>query len=66
MSDKIEIDLINAYLPEQVLNMVKKIYQHEQTNEHTRHLIRFEMQRILGRDTDIVGFLNGNEDLDEG
>jgi len=58
-----KIDVINADLPQKCLNIVKSVYQHEQTNKHTRHLIRFEMQKLFGRDTDIVGFLEGEEDL---
>lgn len=59
----IKIDIINAHFPKQLMEMVRTIYQHERTNEHTRHLIRFELQKIFGRDTDIVGFLEDDEPL---
>ncbi len=58
-----KIDVINADFPQRCMEMVRKIYNHEQTNEHTRHIIRFELQDIFGRDTDIVGFLNDDEPL---
>ena len=64
MSNHVKIDLINADLPQKCLNIIKTIYQHEQTNRHTRHLIRFELQKLFGRDTDIRGFLEGEEDLE--
>lgn len=59
----VKIDIINAHFPKQLMEMVRTIYQHERTNEHTRHLIRFELQKIFGRDTDIVGFLEDDEPL---
>lgn len=59
----IKIDIINAHFPKQLMEMVRSIYRHERTNEHTRHLIRFELQKIFGRDTDIVGFLKDDEPL---
>ena len=63
MSNHVKIDLINADLPQKCLNIIKTIYQHEQANRHTRHLLRFEFQKLFGRDTDIRGFLEGDEDL---
>lgn len=62
MSD-IKIDVINAEFPKQCMEMVRNIYNHERTNEHTKHIIRLEMQKIFGRDTDIVGFLNSDEEI---
>jgi len=59
----IKIDIINAHFPKQLMEMVRSIYQHERTNEHTKHLIRFELQKIFGRDTDIIGFLEDDEPL---
>lgn len=58
-----KIDIINAHFPKQLMEMVRNIYNHERTNEHTRHIIRLELQKIFGRDTDIVGFLNDDEPL---
>ncbi|MCM3739227.1 hypothetical protein M3210_02980 [Oceanobacillus luteolus] len=59
----VKIDIINAHFPKQLMEMVRSIYNHEKTNEHTKHLIRFELQKIFGRDTDIVGFLKDDEPL---
>ena len=59
----VKIDLINATLPKQCLEIVRNVYQHPQTNEHTKHYIRFELQKLFGRDTDIIGFLKDNEPL---
>lgn len=63
MSDDgfVTIDVINANFPKQCMEMVRNIYNHEKTNEHTRHIIRFELQKIFGRGTDIVGFLEDDE-----
>lgn len=58
-----KIDIINAHFPKQLMEMVRNIYNHEQTNGHTRHLIRFELQKIFGTDTDIRGFLEDDEPL---
>jgi len=59
----LKIDVINAELPKQLLELVRNVYQHEQTNRHTRHAIRFELQRVLGKEYDVIGFLNSKEPL---
>lgn len=59
----IKIDVINADFPKKCMEMVREIYKHEKTNKHTKHLIRFELQKIFGRDTDILGFLKDDEPL---
>lgn len=51
------IDLKDIGLPRQCLQMVKNIYNHPNTNQHTRDYIRFELQKILGREYDVVEFL---------
>lgn len=65
MSDdgSVKIDVINAHFPKQLMEMTRNIYNHEQTNKHTRHIIRLELQKIFGRDTDIRGFLEDDEPL---
>ncbi len=52
-----QIDLINADLPQRCLDILKNVYNHPQTNKHTKHIIRFELQKLLGRDTDIKAYL---------
>lgn len=42
---------------EQGVFALGRVYNHPQTNKHTKQFIRFELQRILGNDKDIVGFL---------
>lgn len=51
------LDLKDIGLPRQLLYVVRNIYQHPQTNKHTKDLIRFELQRVLGREFDIKEFL---------
>lgn len=57
----IEIDLKDIGLPRQLLYLVRNIYNDPQTNKHTKDLIRFELQRVLGRNFDIKGFLNNKD-----
>ncbi|WP_179107170.1 hypothetical protein [Sediminibacillus massiliensis] len=52
-----KIDVINGHLPKQCMEMVRNIYNHPNTNKHTKQFIRFELQRILGREYDIKGYL---------
>lgn len=61
--DSIKIDVINANFPNQCMEMIRTIYQHERTNKHTKDLIRFELQKIFGRDTNVRGFLEDDEPL---
>ncbi|OEH86245.1 hypothetical protein BHU72_11975 [Desulfuribacillus stibiiarsenatis] len=56
--DTIKIDLKDIGLPRQCLEMVARIYNHPNTNNHTKDYIRFELQSMLGRDYDIKGFLD--------
>jgi hypothetical protein len=51
------LDLKDIGLPRQLLYTIRTIYQHPQTNKHTKELIRFELQRVLGREFDIREFL---------
>lgn len=53
----VEIDLKDIGLPRQVLLLIRDIYQHPQTNAHTKDLIRFKLKELLGNDFDIKGFL---------
>jgi hypothetical protein len=59
----VKIDVINAELPKQCLEIIRNVYQHERTNSHTKHYIRFEMQKLFGRDVDVRSFLEGKDDL---
>jgi hypothetical protein len=52
-----KIDVINADLPMKCLDIIKNVYNHPNTNKHTRHYIRFELQKLFGRDYDIRGYL---------
>lgn len=52
------VDLKDVGLPRECLEMVARIYNHPNTNKYTRDFIRMELQRILGRDYDIKGYLN--------
>jgi hypothetical protein len=54
----VKVDLSDVGLPRKCLMMVKDIYNHPNTNSHTKDFIRFEMQKILGRDYDIKKFLS--------
>jgi hypothetical protein len=58
-----QIDVINAELPKQCLEILRNVYNHPNTNEHTRHYVRFELQKLFGRDTDIKGFLEDESPL---
>lgn len=51
------IDLKDIGLPKELLLLVRRIYQDRNTNEHTKDVIRFELQRLLGREFDIKEFL---------
>jgi hypothetical protein len=53
----VKIDVINADLPMKCLDIIKNVYNHPNTNKHTRHYIRFELQKLFGRDYDIRGYL---------
>lgn len=53
----LKIDVMNAQLPMQCLEVLARVYQHPNTNKYTKHFIRMELQRILGREYDIRGFL---------
>lgn len=59
-SSPLTIDLKDIGLPRELLLLVKRIYQDSNTNEHTKSVIRFELQRVLGRDFDIKSFLTGD------
>lgn len=52
------IDLKDVGLPKQVLLLIRRIYQDPNTNPHTKEVIRFELQKLLGREFDIKEFLN--------
>ncbi|CAM3730318.1 hypothetical protein [Mesobacillus zeae] len=55
------IDLKDVGLPRQVLLLIKRVYNDPNTNRHTKDLIRFELQKLLGREFDIKGFLNNQD-----
>jgi hypothetical protein len=57
----IEINLKDIGLPRQLLLMVRDIYNDPNTNKHTKDVIRFELQKLLGREFDIKGFLRGDD-----
>lgn len=57
-SSPLVIDLKDIGLPKQVLLLIRRIYQDPNTNQHTKELIRFELQKLLGREFDIKEFLN--------
>ncbi|WP_026908940.1 hypothetical protein [Paucisalibacillus globulus] len=57
----IKIDVINADLPMKCLAIVARVYNHPNSNKHTKNFIRFELQKLFGRDYDIIGFLNDPE-----
>lgn len=63
MSDDVKIDMINADLPNKCLNIVKDVYNHPNTNSFTKDYIRFELQKLFGRDVDVKGWLDGDEEL---
>lgn len=42
---------------QECLNMVRTIYQDKHTNEHTKHIIIFELRRLMPNH-DIMEFLN--------
>ncbi len=55
-----KIDLSDIHLVEKLLYIMRDIYQHEQTNEHTKTYIRF----VLGKEfphLDIHSFLEGKD-----
>jgi hypothetical protein len=53
-----KIDLSDVGMVRKCLYMVRDIYNHPNTNEHTKDFIRFELQKLLGREYDIKGFLD--------
>ncbi|MFA1821167.1 hypothetical protein ACDX78_13505 [Virgibacillus oceani] len=57
-----KIDLINAELPKQCLNMVRNIYQDKHTNSYTKDVIVFEMRQIF-TEHDVIGFLKDKSPL---
>lgn len=57
----IEIDLKDIGLPRQLLYLVRNIYNDPQTNKYTKDVIRFELQKLLGREYDIKQFLNSKD-----
>lgn len=59
----VKIDVINAELPQQCLEIIKNVYNHPNTNKHTKHYIRFEMQKLFGREYDIKGYLENKSPL---
>lgn len=52
------LDLKDVGLPRQLLYLVRNVYNHPNTNSHTKDYIRFELQRVLGREFDIKNFLD--------
>jgi hypothetical protein len=57
----VQIDLKDIGLPRQCLEMVGRIYNHPNTNKHTKEFIRFELQRIMGREYDVKEYLKQNK-----
>lgn len=57
----IEINLKDIGLPKEVLLLIRRIYNDPQTNKYTKDVIRFELQKLLGRNYDVKGFLNGDD-----
>ncbi|MDV2883828.1 hypothetical protein RYX45_01450 [Alkalihalophilus pseudofirmus] len=53
-----KIDLSDIGLVRESLVLVGRVYNHPDTNQHTKQFIRFELQRLLGNEYDIKGFLN--------
>lgn len=51
------IDLKDVGLPRQCLEVLARVYQHPNTNKHTKDFIRIELQRILGKEYDTKEFL---------
>jgi hypothetical protein len=58
---RINIDLKDIGLPRELLLLVRRIYNDPQTNKYTKDVIRFELQRLLGRNYDIKKFLQEKE-----
>lgn len=52
------LDLSHIGLPRKLLLVIKEIYNHPQTNQHTKDLIRFELKKVLGTKYDIKQFLD--------
>jgi hypothetical protein len=57
----VRIDLSDVGLPRQCLVLVGRIYNHPNTNKHTKDFIRFELQRMFGNEYDYKEFLNHDE-----
>lgn len=55
--EKTVIEIRDMGLPRQLLLLVRDIYNHPQTNDHTKDLIRFELKKLLGDGYDIKNFL---------
>lgn len=56
-----KIDLSDVGLPRKCLEVLGRVYNHPNTNKHTKDFIRFELQRILGREYDVKEYLNQNK-----
>ena len=56
--DNIRIDVTGAELPQQCLGILKRIYNHPNTNKHTKHAIRIELQKLFGREYTIKEYLD--------
>jgi hypothetical protein len=52
------LDLSHIGLPRKLLTVIKEIYNHPQTNKHTKDLIRFELKKVLGNEFDIKEYLD--------
>lgn len=59
--DNIRIDITGAQIVQECMEMTKRIYNHPNTNKHTKDFIRFELQRILGREYDIKEYLKSSD-----
>jgi hypothetical protein len=59
--ETIKIDLSDIAIVQELLDLIKRIYQHERTSNVTKSYIRFELGKFLRKDLDIKGFLEGKD-----
>ncbi|MBT2601412.1 MULTISPECIES: hypothetical protein [unclassified Oceanobacillus] len=52
----VELELTGARMFEQGVIALGRVYNHPKTHEHVRHFIIFELQKIFGKDYDIMQF----------
>ncbi|WP_158735139.1 hypothetical protein [Alteribacillus sp. YIM 98480] len=54
----VTLDLSDVLIPKKVLMLIGEVYNHSETSKQTKDLVRFELNKLLGSEYDIKGFLD--------